>query len=330
MSEPAATVEVVESTQPSPGPATGGEAALVKQGRRLGVLMTLPAQLLLVFIFVFPLLMQLYVSMTWWGPLDGTSWIYAYESLNWFDNYIELVISARLWESIGRTALIMIVVVPVEFLIGFGLAILFVDSFPGKRVFYSILLMPMMIVPAVAGYMFFMLFQSNGPINQLLGLLTGTTIETVWFASSKLAMAAVMIADIWEWSPLMFLILLAGILGVPEDQLKAATLLGANWWQKFTRIVLPRMRTVIIIAIVIRTVECFKLFDLMYIMTKGGPGVATETISLYILKLTFGYLEWAYVAAVGLSILIFLSVLAVIGLTLMAKAQQRRMGDVVD
>ncbi len=323
MNDPAATAEAVE-------PALGGEAALAKQGRRLGLLMTLPAQLLLVFIFAFPLLMQVYVSMTWWGPLDGTSWIHAYQSFAWFDNYIELVFSARLWESIGRTALIMIVVVPVEFLIGFGLAILFVDSFVGKRVFYSILLMPMMIVPAVAGYMFFMLFQSNGPINQLLGILTGTTIETVWFADSTLAMAAVMIADIWEWSPLMFLILLAGILGVPEDQLKAATLLGANWWQKFTRIVLPRMRTVIIIAIVIRTVECFKLFDLMYIMTKGGPGVATETISLYILKLTFGDLEWAYVAAVGLSILVFLSVLAVIGLTLMARAQQRRMGDVVD
>ena len=323
MNDPAATAEAVE-------PALGGEAALAKQGRRLGLLMTLPAQLLLVFIFAFPLLMQVYVSMTWWGPLDGTSWIYAYQSFAWFDNYIELVFSVRLWESIGRTLLIMVVVVPIEFLIGFGLAILFVDSFPGKRVFYSILLMPMMIVPAVAGYMFFMLFQSNGPINQLIGVLTGTTIETVWLGDSTLAMAAVMIADIWEWSPLMFLILLAGILGVPEDQLKAATLLGANWWQKFTRIVLPRMRTVIIIAIVIRTVECFKLFDLMYIMTRGGPGVATETISLYILKLTFGDLEWAYVAALGLTILIVLSIFAVIGMTLMAKAEQRRMGDVVD
>jgi multiple sugar transport system permease protein len=187
----------------------------------------------------------------------------------------------------------------------------------------------MMVVPAVAGYMFFMLFQSNGPINQILSLLTGTDVELVWLGDTTLAMAAVMIADIWQWTPLMFLILLAGILGVPEDQLKAATLLGANWGQKFWRIVLPRMRVVIIIAIVIRTVEAFKLFDVMFVMTKGGPGVATETISIYIYKL-FKQLEWSYLAAVGLSILIALSVIAVIGMTLMAKAKQKRVADVVD
>lgn len=306
-----------------------GALDLAARGRKLGLLMTLPAQLLLVFIFAFPALMQIYISLTWWTPGDGTIWIYAYESFVWFDNYVELITSERLWEPIGRTMLILIVVVPVEFVIGFGLAILFVDSFPGKRVFYSILLTPMMVVPAVAGYMFFMLFQSNGPINQILSLLTGTDVQLVWLGDTTLAMAAVMIADIWQWTPLMFLILLAGILGVPEDQLKAATLLGANWRQKFWRIVLPRMRTVIIIAIVIRTVEAFKLFDVMYVMTKGGPGVATETISIYIYKL-FKQLEWSYLAAVGLSILIALSVIAVIGMTLMAKAKQKRAGDVVD
>lgn len=306
-----------------------GAVDLAARGRKLGLLMTLPAQLLLVFIFAFPALMQIYISLTWWTPGDGTIWIYAYESFVWFDNYVELITSQRLWAPIGRTMLILIVVVPVEFVIGFGLAILFVDSFPGKRVFYSILLTPMMVVPAVAGYMFFMLFQSNGPINQILSLLTGTDVQLVWLGDTTLAMAAVMIADIWQWTPLMFLILLAGILGVPEDQLKAATLLGANWRQKFWRIVLPRMRTVIIIAIVIRTVEAFKLFDVMYVMTKGGPGVATETISIYIYKL-FKQLEWSYLAAVGLSILIALSVIAVIGMTLMAKAKQKRAGDVVD
>jgi multiple sugar transport system permease protein len=306
-----------------------GAVDLAARGRKLGLLMTLPAQLLLVFIFAFPALMQIYISLTWWTPGDGTIWIYAYESFVWFDNYVELITSERLWEPIGRTMLILIVVVPVEFVISFGLAVLFVDSFPGKRVFYSILLTPMMVVPAVAGYMFFMLFQSNGPINQILSLLTGTDVELVWLGDTTLAMIAVMIADIWQWTPLMFLILLAGILGVPEDQLKAATLLGANWGQKFWRIVLPRMRTVIIIAIVIRAVEAFKLFDVMYVMTKGGPGVATETISIYIYKL-FKQLEWSYLAAVGLSILIALSVIAVIGMTLMAKAKQKRAGDVVD
>ncbi len=291
--------------------------------KRLGFLMSLPAQLLLLFIVVFPLLMQIYVSLTYWGPLDGESWIYAYKSLNPFENYGELFADGRFWASIARTMLIVVVSVPIEFLLGLGLATLFVDRFPGRRIFYSILLTPMMIVPAVAGYMFFMLFQSNGPINDLLGRLTGLQVDFVWLSDPDLAIVAVMIADIWQWTPLMFLILLAGMMGVPEDQLKAATLLGANSWQRFWRIVLPKMKMVMIIAAVIRVVECFKIFDLLAVMTKGGPGVETETLSYYIYKLTFADLEWAYVAALGLFVLIALSLLAWAALLRLQIAQRR-------
>jgi multiple sugar transport system permease protein len=197
------------------------------------------------------------------------------------------------------------------------------DKFPGKPVFYSIMLMPMMIVPAIAGYMFFMLFQSAGPLNDFVSTITGLEVNTIWLGDTTNAMIAVMIADIWQWSPLMFLILLAGMVGVPEDQMKAATLLGANAWQRFWRIVIPRMKTVMIIALVIRTVECFKIFDILYVMTRGGPSVATESVSVYILKQTFQNLEWSYVAAVGLFILVVLSLIAALGLNRMQAAQKR-------
>jgi len=156
---------------------------------------------------------------------------------------------------------------------GLALATLFADEFPGKRIFYSILLMPMMVVPAVAGYMFFMLFQSGGPVNDILSSLTGSPVTIAWLSDPTLALFAVMVADIWQWTPLMFLILLAGLVGVPEDQIKAATLLGANPWQRFVTIVLPKMKTIIIIALAIRVIENFKIFDTLYIMTGGGPGV---------------------------------------------------------
>ena len=289
--------------------------------------MTIPAQLLLVFIVTFPALMLIYLSLTWWGPLDGTTWIYAFESLNWFDNYVEIFQDGRLWGSVGRTFVIMAVVVPIEFLLGLGLATLFVDRFHGKRIFYVILLMPMMIVPSVAGYMFFMLFQSNGPINQIISGITGLDFDVVWLGHPIRSMIAIMVADIWQWTPLMFLILLAGIISVPEDQLKAATLLGANWFHKFWRIVLPRMKIVMVIALVIRSVEAFKLFDIMWIMTKGGPGYSTETISVYIYKLTFFDLEWAYVSTAGLVIMIFLSLFAVVGLIAMGRAKRRRLAN---
>ncbi len=290
-----------------------------KEGKRLGNLMALPAQLLLVFIVVFPLLMQLYVSTTWWSPLDGDPWYFAYRSWNWFDNYAYLFQDPRLWGSVWRTLLIVLVCVPAQFLIGMGLAILFMDKFPGKTIFYTILLTPMMVVPAVVGYMFYIMFQQTGPMNDLLAGLTGLDFDVNWLNDVNLAMAAVMIAEIWQWTPLMFLILLAGLSGVPEDQMRAARLLGASAFQRFWRIALPKMKTVIVIALVLRTVECLKVFDTLFIMTKGGPGVATESISLFLYKTTFQDLEWSYVASIGLFILVALSVLAGIGIWLMTR-----------
>lgn len=294
------------------------------EAAKLGFRLTLPAQILVLFIAVFPLLMQLYISLTDWSPLDGTGWWMAWESWNNFYNYSDLFADPRLWGALWRTFVVMIVCVPVEFLLGLGLATLFADDFPGKRIFYSILLMPMMVVPAVAGYMFFMLFQSGGPVNDVLSTVLGTRIAIAWLSDPTLALIAVMIADIWQWTPLMFLILLAGLVGVPQDQMKAATLLGANAWQRFTTIVLPKMKTIIIIALAIRVIENFKIFDTLYIMTGGGPGVATETISVYIYKVTTQDLIWGYVAAIALAILIVLSILTVFAMKRMAAAKEVR------
>jgi multiple sugar transport system permease protein len=291
------------------------------EGARLGFRLTLPAQVLVLFISLFPLLMQLYISLTDWSPLSGMAWPQAWQMWNSFANYTDLISDGRLWSALGRTALVMAVCVPVEFLLGLGMATLFMDEFPGKRLFYSILIMPMMVVPAVAGYMFYMLFQSGGPVNDILSALLGTQISVAWLSDPTLALFAVMVADIWQWTPLMFLILLAGMVGVPEDQIKAATLLGAGPVQRFVTIVLPRMKTIIIIALAIRVIENFKIFDTLYIMTGGGPGVATETISVYIYKLASQDLVWGYVAAIALAILIVLSVGCVWAMKRMARAR---------
>jgi multiple sugar transport system permease protein len=281
---------------------------------RLGLWLTLPTQILLLFIVVFPLLMEIYVSLTDWSPLQGMSWIHAWESWNWFANFSDLVTDDRFWSAIGRSLEVIIVCVPAELLIGLGLALLFVGEFKGKRTAYSILLMPMMVVPAVAGYMFYMLFQSGGFVNAILSWLSGQDVTTAWLSKESLAMIAVMIADIWQWTPLMFLILLSGLLSVPEDQLRMATLLGAGPWQRFRTITLPRIAGVLMIATVIRVVEIFKIFDTLYIMTRGGPGVSTETISVYFFKLTIEDLNWSYVASVALFILVILSVLGAWGI----------------
>lgn len=289
------------------------------ESAKLGFRLTLPAQVLVLFISVFPLLMQLYISLTDWSPLSGLSWTQAWSMWNSFANYTDLLHDSRLWAALGRTALVMLVCVPVEFLLGLGLATLFMDDFPGKRIAYSILIMPMMVVPAVAGYMFFMLFQSGGPVNDILAHFVGHPVTLAWLSDPNLALFAVMSADIWQWTPLMFLILLAGMVGVPEDQIRAATLLGAGPVQRFRTIVLPRMKTIIGIALAIRVIECFKIFDTLFIMTGGGPGVATETISVYIYKIATQDLIWGYVAAIALAILIVLSIACVWALKRMSR-----------
>lgn len=290
---------------PTPARATAPETA------RLGLRLTLPAQVLVLFISVFPLLMQLYISLTDWSPLSGVAWPGAWAFWNGFANFTDIAGDGRLWSALGRTGLVIAVCVPVEFLLGLALATLFVDDFPGKRLAYSVLIMPMMVVPAVAGYMFFMLFQSGGPINDILSWFTAAPVTVAWLSDPRLAMVAVMAADIWQWTPLMFLILLAGLVGVPDDQLKAAALLGASPVARFRSIILPRMKTIIVIALSIRVIEAFKIFDTLYIMTGGGPGVATETISVYIYKITTQDLIWGYVAAIALFILMALSIAAV-------------------
>lgn len=289
---------------------------------RLGLWLTLPAQLLLLFVAVFPLLMQLYLSFTDWTPLSGRNWTLAYELwIGWW-NYTDLFEDPRFHRALWRTFIVVIVAVPVEFLLGLGLATLFMKEFRGKRILYSTMLVPMMIVPAVAGYMFFLLFQSDGPINGLISALTNTNVSIRWLTDPDLALFTVILSDIWQWTPLMFLILLAGLLGVPRDQLTAATLLGAGPWQRFRTIVLPKIKVIIVIALAIRTIEVFKIFDTLFIMTAGGPGTATETISVFFYKIMTLELAWSYVAAAGLLILIGLSIVAAIAMMFLPKPKE--------
>jgi ABC-type sugar transport system permease subunit len=134
------------------------------------------------------------------------------------------------------------------------------------------MLVPMMIVPAVAGYVFWLFFQSNGPLNAIISMIIQQPFTVTWLSSEFTALAAVIIAEVWEWTPLMFLILLSGLVGLPEDQMRAATMLGASFWQKFRYLMLPMMKPIIVIALVIRGMEAVKIFDMIYLMTGGRSG----------------------------------------------------------
>ena len=307
--------------RPLPGRSAAHPARSLAQERTaLAGRLLLPTRLLLVFIVAFPLLMQVYISLTWWTPLEGAPWYFAFRFWNWFANYTDLAADAGLWAAVWRTLLFVAICVPAELLLGLGIATLFYEGVLARPVLYSLVLMPMMIVPAVAGYIFFLIFQQTGPINALLNWIHLDGAGLNWLSDVNRAFAAVVVADIWQWTPLVFLILYAGLMSVPDDQMRAATILGANWRQRFTRIALPRMKAVIAIAVALRAIECLKIFDMLYVMTGGGPGVATESLSLYLYKRTFQDLEWSYVAAISMTVLVVLSVAAGI---VLARSQRR-------
>ncbi len=135
-----------------------------------------------------------------------------------FDNYKELLVyDTRFLEAVVRTLLISVVCLSLEFVLGLGLAVLFLREFRGKAVLFSAFLTPMMILPVVVGYTFWMLFQSNGPINQMIELLFGAQAVPQWFRSAPLATIAVIVTEVWHWTPLFFLILLSGLNAVPEN-----------------------------------------------------------------------------------------------------------------
>ena len=271
-------------------------------GRWLPGILITPVQLLLLLLLLFPFLLELWISLTEWQPTYGPFEEAEFAGLV---NYVDLVTEeVRFLQALGRTLLISAISLCLEFLLGLGLALLFLKHFRGRKVAFAALLTPMMIMPVVVGYTWFMLFQVNGPINQVIGWFTGGPADIEWLKDETLALTAVIVTEVWHWTPLFFLILLSGLSAVPENPVRAAVMLGASPWRVFWHVVLPIMRPVIIVAFVIRGMEVVKLFDEVFLLTRGGPGTATETISMYLYKLAFQDFRLAYAGAAAFIVLV--------------------------
>ena len=308
----ACPLPLTKGTLPPVGHAGGGRSPKQRGHGSIARLLTLPGQIVSVLVLIVPLLVALYMSFTDWSPTRGSLFDAQFMG---FDNYSELLIyDTRFLYAVVRTILISAICLSLEFLFGLGLAVLFMRSFRGKAVLFSAFLTPMMILPVVVGYIFWMLFQSNGPVNQMLELAFGHGAAVEWFKSAPFAVLAVIITEVWHWTPLFFLILLSGLNSVPENPVRAAVILGASSRQVFWRVIMPTLKPVIIVAFVIRSMEIIKLFDEVFMLTRGGPGSATETISLYIYKLAFNDFQLAYGAAAAF--LVLLASLALIHLLL--------------
>lgn len=286
-------------------------AALLNQERVFSLALIAPLQLLLWFLLIVPTIIVLYLSVVNWQPIMGVDWWQA--PFAWFSNYARVLGDRRFWEALLRTVTLVGVAVSLEFLLGLGLAVLFRHDFPGKRLLTSIILYPMMLPWVVVGLVFFLLFLDRGPVNYLIGRLLGPGAPFDWYGHPVAALGVIVLADVWQWTPFMFLILYSGLGALPREPQEAALTLGASPWQIFRFIMLPLLRPIIFVAIVIRALEAFKIFDLVFIITRGGPGTATESLSLYLYLLTAVYGQLSYAAAMAVLILILVAVLTRVG-----------------
>ena len=291
---------------------------------RVGRILIAPGQLLMAFIVLFPAAIAIYIGFTSWSPTTGEDFWHAYEFWHWFDGYWEALTSSDFWNAMWRTVLITVVCVAVEFLLGFALALLLLKTFRGRGLVTVFFLLPMMVVPAVSGFIFFMLYQTDGPVNEGLAAVFGVG-PVNWLQNANIAIWSVMTVDIWQWTPLMFLIFLSGLAALPEDQMNASRILGASFYHQLRYLVIPMMAPILLIALIIRTIEAFKIFDAIYLLTQGGPGNATENISLYIFDLTAQETRWGFASAVAILVLIFVSAVGFWAIRPIERAQEETM-----
>ena len=268
--------------------------------RRLAYLLLAPTIAVLLALTIYPLIYSIKIS------LQG-------EAGNWtLQNFTRLAADRFFLSALAHTFVYAAIALTFEFLIGLALAMLLNSQLRGRATFRALLLIPMMLPPVVVGVVWRLMLNSNfGAVN---GTLRGFGLNTdalTWTASPKLAMATVVIADIWQWTPFMFLILLAGLQAIPQEPYEAALIDGSSAWQTFQHVTLPLLKPAILIALLLRTMDLLRVFDQIFILTEGGPGFATETVSLYIYRTAFRFSNFGYAAAMSFVLLAITNVISV-------------------
>ena len=273
--------------------------------RKLGYLLLLPALLVMGFIAFFPIL------QTFWISLHHLNIKFAnHQSFVGIANYTQLIQDDRFWNSLSNTVIITGISVFLELILGLGFALVMHRTFRGRGLVRAAILVPWAIPTVVSALMWrFMYNDQLGVVNDILFRLGVIDAYVTWLGSPVLSMTAVIVAEVWKTTPFMALLILAGLQTISHDLYEAADIDGASAWQKFFAITLPLLKPAILVALLFRTLDAFRIFDLVYVLTGGGPGNSTEVISMYAYKTMSGYLDFGYGSAI--SVVIFVCVLAI-------------------
>lgn len=266
-----------------------------------------PTMLLLLGIAIFPLLWSLYLSFTKFSVINdantGPTWI-------GIANYARLLNDPQVWKRFSITAGFVLPAVAIELLIGFGLAMLLNRKFTGRGFLMTMMLIPMMLSPLIVALFWGYMYRPDaGVINYWIHDVFGLP-RVLWLTDLKTAMWALVIVDVWQWTPFIMLIALAGLSAVPKYLYEAAEVDRASAWFKFRNITLPLVTPLLLIAILFRTMDAYKMFDQAYALTGGGPGGATQVLSIYLYQMAFRDFNTGKGSALGYIMLIVIIALA--------------------
>lgn len=288
----------------------------VSSDRYFKYLMIAPAIFILMLVGIFPLVYSLIVSF------QNITMTEVDASFSGLMNYQQLFRDRRLWEALMHTAAITAIALPLELFLGFLLAQLFLDRMPGRQIFVALLVLPTVISPIVAGATWRLMFDVRfGPIGQILSFFAGEPVNIMWTINPSFVYPAIIVCEVWQWTPFMFLLLLAALSNVDQSQLEAAELDGASYWRVLRQIIVPAITPVVAVAVLIRGLDLFRIFDIIWALTEGGPGSMTETISLYTYVIGFVQFDTSYTAAVAFLVVAILTAIVTFALRRMELAR---------
>jgi len=267
----------------------------------------MPTAVLVLLLSIFPLLFSLVLAFLSWdlSRLEGGI---RFAGLR---NFITLANDARFWNTARVTLTFVIGAVTLQYVVGLGVAMLLNQEIRFRRFFRVAFLLPMMLTPAAVGYVGRMLFnESMGPINDIIKHLGGPAIP--WVSKAPMALPSLILVDTWEWAPFMMIVLLAGLQSLPPEVFESARVDGASDLQVFRHITFPMLLPVSLTVILIRALEAFKLFDIVMVMTGGGPGTATETVTMYAYLVGMKNGNLGYASAIAYSLLIMVTIFSLV------------------
>jgi len=275
----------------------------MQQRSRAKYLFVLPGIIWVLIFTIFPLLYSLRLSF--FNAKMGTP-----ERFIGFNNFVRIFSDYRVANSAVVTVFFVVCSVASTVLLGLGLALLFHREIRGQRVFRSLFTMPMFTAPIALGYLGLTIFHEDiGAVNTVLRAL-GVVNLPPWFSAIWPARIAIVLVDMWQWTPFCFLVLLAGLQSLPEEVYEAAVLDSSSGWDIFRYITLPLLSPVLFTVAILRTVEAFKVLDLPFSMTNGGPGAATQTYSFYIYLTGLRNFNQGYASALAYLLLVVMLIIA--------------------